>query len=115
MKTPEKTLKYHKEWRDKNKDKVKVYYSRKPKQSSSYNKSFKLKFRYGMSLVDLEKMMLAQKNLCKICGKEKEMVIDHCHKTGRVRGLLCRLCNIGLGSLNDDIEILENAIKYLKK
>lgn len=54
---------------------------------------------------------------CGICGKEPRsgFVIDHDHKTGRVRGLLCQRCNSGLGSLGDSIEGLKAAIAYLER
>jgi hypothetical protein len=113
MKTSEKTRQYHKEWRSKNQDRIKIYILRKKNEIPTYSRRAKLKSRYGMSVEDLTRMTAEQNKLCKICGKEKELVVDHDHKTGKVRGLLCRLCNIGLGSLNDNVGNLENAIKYL--
>lgn len=59
--------------------------------------------------------------LCDICGTEKpgyagrRLCIDHDHSTGIVRGMLCQKCNVGLGNFNDNLELLEKAIKYLKK
>ena len=46
---------------------------------------------------------------------QRRMHIDHCHDTGAVRGLLCHGCNTGIGSLNDDIELLQRAIDYLRE
>ena len=43
-----------------------------------------------------------------------DFAVDHCHKNGKVRGLLCRSCNLGIGQLRDDIEVLSNAITYLQ-
>lgn len=51
---------------------------------------------------------------CQLCGKEKKLQLDHCHKTNQFRGWLCNECNSGIGKLGDDIESLEHAIKYLK-
>ena len=54
---------------------------------------------------------------CMICGTKEEetkLFIDHCHKSGKVRGALCRGCNSLLGFAKDDPEVLRNAIKYLK-
>lgn len=57
---------------------------------------------------------------CAICGAEKSdslhrrLSVDHCHKTEKVRGLLCTKCNNGIGNFNDDIILLKNAIKYLE-
>jgi hypothetical protein len=43
----------------------------------------------------------------------KELAIDHCHKTGKIRGLLCKNCNQGLGQFKDNIDLLLSAAKYL--
>ena len=59
-----------------------------------------------------------QKNMCAICGRKDEskvLCVDHDHKTGTIRGLLCNGCNVGLGNLKDDIQILQSAIAYLHK
>ena len=55
-------------------------------------------------------------NGCGICGNtDKKMVLDHCHTTGKVRGVLCENCNFAIGHLNDDIELLNKAILWLRK
>lgn len=72
-----------------------------------------------------ENMKQQQNNVCKICNKEesivsnnsnaiKSLAIDHCHKTGKVRGLLCQSCNAMLGYSKDSVDILLSAIMYLK-
>jgi hypothetical protein len=74
--------------------------------------------------VDFDKLLMKQKNVCAICSKpESRMVkgtlsklsVDHCHKKGHIRGLLCTKCNSGIGLLQDSCTILERAINYLKK
>lgn len=54
---------------------------------------------------------------CAICGvdllRDSKTHLDHCHKTGRIRGALCNYCNIGIGTLEDSPEILASAIKYI--
>lgn len=73
---------------------------------------------YGLSKEDYFNLLNGQNNLCAICGKKDEdkvLCVDHDHKTGEVRGLLCNGCNIGLGNLKDDIQILQSAIAYLQK
>jgi hypothetical protein len=52
---------------------------------------------------------------CQICGKEEELVVDHCHSKMLYRGLLCNHCNRGLGHFMDDPEIMTSAIEYIKK
>lgn len=73
---------------------------------------------YGISKSDFWTIFYNQDRRCAICnalfGSKKHPVIDHDHLTGKVRGLLCYGCNIGLGQFGDDIETLEIAIKYLK-
>ncbi len=62
-------------------------------------------------------MLKEQEGKCAVCSKvpENKLNIDHCHKTGKIRQLLCRGCNTALGHVNDNIEILEKLILYIKK
>ena len=71
-------------------------------------------FRDSISDENLKKLKL-QKSNCEICGSTENLVVDHNHKTNVVRGRLCNHCNRGLGHFLDNIDILEKAIKYLKK
>lgn len=72
--------------------------------------------RYGIKISDYNDLYNKQNGLCKICHKAyNRLHIDHCHKTGKVRGLLCPSCNKGLGHFYDDFEIIENALKYIKE
>ena len=52
---------------------------------------------------------------CEICGSTERLCIDHDHKTGEVRGLLCNRCNFALGFINDDMNLIENSIKYIEE
>lgn len=80
-----------------------------------------LKKKYGMTLEDYEAMRISQNFKCAICEKHEQasyrqkLFIDHCHKTGKVRQLLCDKCNVGLGSFLDNEKFLEEAIQYLKR
>jgi hypothetical protein len=57
-----------------------------------------------------------QDNRCCICNKRQRVLCyDHDHKNGKYRGAICKLCNQGLGSFKDDIEVMSNAIEYLRK
>ena len=72
-----------------------------------------LKTRYGLSPDDVEKMIQAQDGACGICKKEMQKPhIDHCHATGKVRGMLCHRCNTRLGGL-DDQQWRDAAMRYL--
>ena len=73
-----------------------------------------LKSTYGITEDDYNAMVSEQEGACKICSKKFcRLYVDHDHKTGNVRGLLCHSCNVGLGHFFDNISTLTNAIKYL--
>ena len=83
------------------------------------NFEYKLKTRYKITPEHLKLMYEEQGDSCKICNTHKDelkegLVIDHCHKTLKVRGLLCHHCNVALGHLKDDTELLDKAKQYLK-
>ena len=77
-----------------------------------------LKYKYGITLEDRHTMYINQNCKCKICNNvfdnEFDLYVDHCHESGKVRGLLCTLCNMGLGKFKDDIDRLKSAIKYIE-
>ena len=108
-----------KEKNDSQKGNRKKYYSSEEGIKSS--RKSHLKRAFGMSLEEYEDILSSQKGKCAICedfkthDKHGVLAVDHCHKTGEIRGLLCFKCNTILGSVNDDIQILINAIKYLQK
>lgn len=73
---------------------------------------------YGVSVEEYERMKSDQNSKCAICQTEeadlpRKLGIDHCHKTGKVRGLLCFKCNSAIGKLSSII-LLKNAVKYLE-
>lgn len=70
-------------------------------------------YKYGITADDYDKMYEEQKGLCWICQKNKDLVVDHCHATGNIRGLLCQNCNTGLGMFEDNKEFLSRAVGYL--
>jgi hypothetical protein len=94
-----------KEWQQLNPDKV---------------KNNGLKYQYGITLVEYVEMLEAQEGRCKICktdvpGGKGSFHVDHCHDSGKVRGLLCHYCNVGMGNFKDNISTLASAILYLKE
>lgn len=73
---------------------------------------------HGLTKVQFDEMLISQAGVCAICYKgngRKRLVIDHDHETGQVRGLLCSLCNTGIGMMKDDVGNLNSAIKYLSR
>lgn len=52
---------------------------------------------------------------CEICGDTERLVVDHCHDTKKIRGVICNRCNIGLGMFQDNVDKIRNAIIYLEK
>lgn len=81
-----------------------------------WHKDYRLRTKYGISLDIFNKMYQEQKGLCRICDTptpENTIRVDHCHSTGKVRGLLCHPCNASLGLLKEDIHRLHKCIEYL--
>ena len=84
-------------------------------------------YRYGFDSVVRQEMLESQGNKCKICDSDikfsklkyhsvstSHAVVDHCHTTGKVRGILCGKCNILLGRVNDDLSYLKKLSDYLE-
>lgn len=79
-------------------------------------RSAQLMYRYGITIEQFEELLDAQGGRCAICGDGNERLhVDHCHTTGRIRGLLCGKCNRGLGLLRDNPDILERGAEYLRQ
>jgi Recombination endonuclease VII len=79
---------------------------------------------FNLTEQQYEEMLIKQNYTCEICkepestkrnGQLKKLAVDHCHKTGKIRNLLCQFCNSGIGYFKDSIELLQKAIDYLKK
>jgi len=89
--------------------------SRKPRE-----RELRLQHKYGMSAEDYEQLATAQGYCCAICDKaysghpsSDELLVDHDHSNGQVRGLLCSSCNVGIGHFRDNVSLLLGAIGYL--
>lgn len=93
--------------RNRNKDKRRTYYR---EYYRGWNASSRKKLLKSIGGDEIQN--------CMICGKEfenaKEKHVDHSHATGKIRGILCRSCNCGLGNFRDSIDLLKSAAKYLK-
>lgn len=94
------------------------------KEHPNYRQTWALEKKYGMTREQYQTMLNQQSGLCAICGKHeaitdpriknaRNLAVDHCHKTGAIRGLLCFKCNVAIGLFNHDTAKLEAAIVYL--
>lgn len=92
------------------------------KKTPLLQKARALRDSFNLSLDEYNRMLEAQNGVCAICGnpethkrhgKPKALAVDHDHKSGAIRGLLCSDCNTGIGKLKEDIKILQAAIRYL--
>ena len=92
---------YQRDWKQRNKDRL-PHYGRK--------------FRHGILAADYEALVAAQDGRCAICQTvpDRDLFVDHDHATGAIRGLLCDLCNRGLGMLQDDPKLLRRAAGYVE-
>lgn len=96
--------------------KNKTWSKANPEKANRYKIKSKLKLRYKISIEEYDAMVVAQNNLCAICNQSqtrRNLSVDHCHQTNRVRGLLCDKCNLALGMINDDLTIVEGIKRYL--
>lgn len=100
--------------------------SKKFLNQSDYRRDWQYRKKYGISLDEFDAFWVIFKGRCGICNKELAetqnrrgqslncVAVDHNHKTGKVRGLLCNACNKGLGLFYENKEILKSAIKWLE-
>lgn len=91
-----------------------------------YKRLWELRKKFGLTLEDFMELGEGQNWKCKICGEKHvaavegvrhspRLQIDHNHKSNKIRGLLCRRCNVVLGQVNDDIGLLAKMVTYLVK
>ncbi len=105
-----------------NKDKLAAgiasWRKRNPDKQAVYDRRQALKKNYGLTLEVYSEMLASQSGRCASCGDPPghyKLAVDHCHKTGRVRGLLCSRCNTALGQLKEDFNRIERLANYLKE
>jgi hypothetical protein len=95
--------------------------NRKKRYSPSKNRVFNLQKKFGQGASDTySQLFQEQQGLCAICGSPENgryvhLSMDHCHDTGRIRGLLCNNCNRGIGLLKDNPELLRKAASYVEQ
>lgn len=123
MQTKEERDKYQKNYREKNKVKLslknKRYCEANVEKLRKHRKVYKLKSKYDITVEQYNLILDKQNGCCNICKRhhsefKQALAVDHDHTTGIVRGLLCRNCNQSLGTFNDSIDTLMNAVEHLK-
>ena len=97
-KNREQVLAYSKKWFHANRDKV-------------YNNWLKRNYKIDINIY--RELLKKQSGLCAGCGRARKLIVDHNHKTGAVRGLLCDFCNKAIGYARDSVQILKATINYL--
>lgn len=110
----ENLSKWRKEWRRNN-----------PQEDKLKQRQAHLRRSFGITIEQYNDLFRQQNGVCAICRKPETvrnakygpgiLKVDHCHKSGRVRGLLCNRCNLGIGHLQDDAVLVRAAAEYLEK
>jgi hypothetical protein len=99
------------------KDEILVYSKEYHKQNKESSRWKKIKENYGITKEDYDGLFKSQGFVCAVCGGtsfgKNGPHVDHDHKANKVRGILCPLCNVGLGAFRDNVEFLSRAIIYL--
>jgi Recombination endonuclease VII len=103
----------------KGKQKAKAYYRINRDKFKQQSRKTQLS-KYNLSPEEYDKILINQGYCCAICRIEagefkRRLAVDHCHKTNKNRGLLCFRCNASIGKFNDNVELLESAVKYLRR
>jgi hypothetical protein len=101
-----------------NREKSKVY-AREFYKKNPHRQRIRILAQYGLTEEGFDELLKSQNGVCAICGKSRSeiksnLVVDHDHKTGKVRGLLCVQCNTSLGNLKDNTDLLKKAAEYLE-
>lgn len=95
------------------------FYRDNPEHYAAIMHKERLKRRYGLTVADYDQMFASQGGVCALCKRscirERRLSVDHCHTTGKVRGLLCVACNLALGYLKDSPTLFRLAAEYLER
>jgi hypothetical protein len=91
----------------------KEYYRQWHKRNKDKSFEYRLKYNYGMGIEEYTRLSTEQGGKCAICEVATNLVVDHCHATNKIRGLLCLDCNLMLGRAKDNPDTLQRGIEYL--
>lgn len=117
-KNREKVASKNRRWQQENAERFKAFAADWHRANKHRRQNEQLGRKYGLRPGDYEVMLSAQGGGCAICKRTenfdgRRFAVDHCHRTGRVRGLLCTKCNVAVGLLGDSPALLMTAIEYL--
>ncbi len=109
IRNKEKTAIYNKSYKLKNKEKI-----------AAWTRDYLLKATFNITVEEYNKKLANQNENCDICKKhyslfKRNLSVDHCHSTGRIRGLLCSNCNVALGHMKESPDNITNMLSYLAK
>jgi hypothetical protein len=123
--------KRNKEYREKHRERLNAYRRRWGAENREWIRNYdeahrdekkerQLLRNYGITLEQYKEMLIAQGGICAFCGKTPEengqnLTVDHCHETGKVRWLLCYLCNLAIGNFQENVEAMRKAADMLEK
>ena len=119
IKNPDKIYKRNKRYYDNNREREIERAKIKYKENPELSRDKLLKRRFGITIKKYDEILKSQKGVCAICKSDcpsgKNLAVDHCHKTGQIRGLLCFNCNLGIANLKESKEIFHKAAEYVEK
>lgn len=121
------TAAYKRQWYAKNPENVRISsradYQRAKRKNPLLNRERELRRHYGMTLAEYDAICESQGGLCAACHQPpsggrwipSRLVVDHCHRSGQVRQLLCYPCNAALGMVGDNLDRLRMLLDYLER
>ena len=117
--TPEKRKEYYQKNKEHLKQQQRKYYKQNYQERKERNRDFRLRRMFGLEVGQYKILLEKQNFCCLICGRSQEelgkkLAVDHCHTTSKIRGLLCLHCNTALGQVQENIEVLQKMIQYIK-
>ncbi len=98
---------------------IRQYWASRKQERADYQRDYHLRRTYGIDGGMYDQMLADQGGSCAICrqpqqSQRQRLAVDHCHKTGAVRALLCTSCNAAIGALRDDIDLILAAAAYVE-
>lgn len=124
---PDKAKQHNKTWREKTLNRARIYYkenretllknSKKWREANKHKiKNKYLKYQYGITTEQYDQILDDQNCCCKLCGSSpiKYPVVEHCHKTGRIRGIVCQKCNMAIAAVENNQHLLNKILEYIE-